>query len=301
MKKVGDFILSPHIGQMKQNSLLSLSKEEHIRSFFKENHIDTSLMSDYWVELLDYNDDYKTCLHCTSLDTCPKENKGMKKNLIYRDQEISLEIEGCRFSKTWEDKRNLLERFVVTNVKEEMLLTDLSGLDILKKQDLTPNEKMALAYIIRYVKGQGDKGLFLHGNMGSGKTSLLAGLMNALAKKGKNIGFIHFPTYLIDLKSSFSTGETEYALDKIMKTDYLLLDGIGEENVTAWSRDEILLSILSYRLLNSLPTFFTSMYGYKELEKVYTIKKGDEIRVNTLISKMKQLTQEIMLDGGKIK
>ncbi len=301
MKKVGDFILSPQIGQMKQNSLLSLSKEEHIRTFFKDNHIDTSLMSDYWVELLDYNDDYKTCLHCTSLDTCPKENKGIKKNLIYRDQEISLEIEGCRFSKTWEEKRNLLERFVVTNVKEEMLLTDLSGLDILKKQDLTPNEKMALAYIIRYVKGQGDKGLFLHGDMGSGKTSLLAGLMNALAKDGKNIGFIHFPTYLIDLKSSFSTGETEYALDKIMKTEYLLLDGIGEENVTAWSRDEILLSILSYRLLNSLPTFFTSMYGYKDLVKVYTIKKGDEIRVNTLISKMKQLTQEIMLDGGKIK
>ena len=103
------------------------------------------------------------------------------------------------------------------------------------------------------------------------------------------------------MKSSFSTGETEYALDKIMKTDYLLLDGIGEENVTAWSRDEILLSILSYRLLNNLPTFFTSMYGYKDLTKVYTIKKGDEIRVNTLISKMKQLTQEIMLDGGKIK
>ena len=86
-----------------------------------------------------------------------------------------------------------------------------------------------------------------------------------------------------------------------MKTDYLLLDGIGEENVTAWSRDEILLSILSYRLLNNLPTFFRSMYGYKDLTKVYTIKKGDEIRVNTLISKMKQLTQEIMLDGGKIK
>ncbi len=301
MKKVGDFILSPQIGQMKQDSLLSLSKEKHIQSFLKENHIDTSLMSDYWVELLDYNDDYKACLHCTSLDTCPKENKGIKKNLIYRDQEISLEIEGCRFSKTWEEKRNLLEKFVITNVKEEMLLTDLSSLDILKKQDLTPNEKMALAYVIRYANGQGDKGLFLHGDMGSGKTSLLAGLMNALAHDGKNIGFIHFPTYLIDLKSSFSTGETEYALDKIMKIEYLLLDGIGEENVTAWSRDEILLSILSYRLLNGLPTFFTSMYGYKDLIKVYTIKKGDEIRVNTLISKMKQLTQEIMLDGGKIK
>ena len=62
-----------------------------------------------------------------------------------------------------------------------------------------------------------------------------------------------------------------------MNVDYLLLDEIGEENVTAWSRDEILLTILSYRLLNHLPTFFTSLYDYHELKKIYTLKKSDEI------------------------
>ena len=67
MKKVGEFILTPEIGQMKQDSLLSLCKEKHIQSFIKDNHIETSLLNEYWVELLDYNDDYKTCLHCTSL------------------------------------------------------------------------------------------------------------------------------------------------------------------------------------------------------------------------------------------
>ena len=136
------------------------------------------------------------------------------------------------------------------------------------------------------------------------KTSLLAGLMNALAKKGKEIGFIHFPTYLIDLKASFSSGDNEYAMERLMKVDYLLLDGIGEENITPWSRDEILLTILSYRLLNHLPTFFTSMYGYKDLENVYTIKKsdnGDKIRAKTIIKKMKALSNEIMLDEGKMK
>ena len=132
--------------------------------------------------------------------------------------------------------------------------------------------------------------------MGSGKTTLLAGLMNSLAKKDKQIGFIHFPTYLIDLKASFSSGDNEYAMDKLLKVDYLLLDELGEENITAWSRDEILLTILSYRLLNHLPTFFTSMYGYNELKKVYTLKKGDEIRANTIISKLKALSIEIMLD-----
>ena len=129
-----------------------------------------------------------------------------------------------------------------------------------------------------------------------GKTTLLAGLMNSLAKKDKQIGFIHFPTYLIDLKASFSSGDNAYAMDKLLKVDYLLLDEIGEENITVWSRDEILLTILSYRLLNHLPTFFTSLYGYNELKKVYTLKKGDEIRANTIISKLKALSIEIMLD-----
>lgn len=301
MKRVGDIMNIPEMNHMKKESLLSLSKEKHIQEFLKENHLDTSIMSDYWVELLDYDHDYKACLHCSSLESCPKDSQGIKKNLVYRDHEIGLELESCRYGKMWEEKRLLLEKFVITNVNDDLLLTDLTQSDMLKKHDLTDNEKMTLAQIRKYIKEPTNKGFFLHGEMGCGKTTLLAGLMNALAKKGKEIGFIHFPTYLIDLKASFSNGGNEYALENLMKVEYLLLDGIGEENVTQWSRDEILLTILSYRLLNHMPTFFTSMYGYKDLNKVYTIKKGDEIRANTLTSKMKALSIEIMLDGGKIR
>jgi len=301
MRKIGELIDSSQISEMKKESIMSLSQEKHIQEFFQKNHLDTSMMLDYWVELLDFNDDYKTCLHCPSLEHCPKANQGMRKRLAYYDNEIILELESCQYGKQWEEKRQLLEKFVITNVNDDMLLVDMKGLDILKKTELTPNEKLALAQIIKYVKNPTDQGFFLHGEMRTGKTTLLAGLMNALARQGKEIGFIHFPTYLIDLKASFSTGDNEYAMDKLMKVDYLLLDGIGEENVTTWSRDEILLTILSYRLLNHLPTFFTSMYGYKDLNKVYTIKKGDEIRANTITSKMKALSIEIMLDGGKIR
>ena len=302
MIKLSDVVQDPQIQDMKQDSLHALSKEKTIQEFLKENHLDMSMMEDYWVELLDYHDDFKACLHCQSLENCPKDNKGMKKNLAFRDNQVILELESCRFGKEWENKRLLLERFVVTNVNEDMLMTDLESLDIVNKgQKLSPNGQLAVMSVLKYVRNPGDEGLFLHGDMGSGKTTLLAGLMNALAKKGKEIGFIHFPTYLIDLKSSFSSGDNEYALDRLMKVDYLLLDGIGEENVTPWSRDEILLTILSYRLLNHLPTFFTSMSGYEDLKKVYIIKKDDKIRANTLTSKMKALSKEIMLDEGRIR
>ena len=302
MIKIGDMLEQPEIQKMKRESIYALSKEKNIQEFLKTYHLNTSIMDDYWVEFLDYNDDYQLCQGCQSLQNCRKDNHGMKKNLVYRDGEVILELESCLYGKALERRRLLLEKFVITNVNDDILLTDLTSLEIVKKANsLSPNGQNTLGHILKYLQEPNDKGLFLHGEMGTGKTTLLAGLMNSLAKKGKEIGFIHFPTYLIDLKASFSTGDTEYAMERLMKVDYLLLDGIGEENVTVWSRDEILLTILSYRLLNHLPTFFTSMYGYKDLKKVYTIKKGDEIRANTIISKLKALSIEIMLDEGKMK
>ena len=298
MKKVADMIFqNDDIQKIKTESQYALLKEKNIQSFLKQNHLDASVMEDYWVEFLDYNDDFHICQSCQGLDYCPKETVGMQKVLSYNDGQIILELQSCPYGKAIEAKRQLLDHFVMSNVSQDLMLTDLSSLKMVQDtKHLTPACQDALVQILKYSQSPTSQGLFLHGPMGSGKTTLLAGLMNSLAKKDKQIGFIHFPTYLIDLKASFSSGDNAYAMDKLLKVDYLLLDEIGEENITAWSRDEILLTILSYRLLNHLPTFFTSLYGYSELKKVYTLKKGDEIRANTIISKLKALSIEIMLD-----
>jgi len=300
MRKIGDMMDHYNIEKMKQDSIYALLKDPHIQSFVKEYHIDPTIVEDYWVELLDYHDDKQLCQGCQSLENCPKDNHGMVKRLNYHDHEIVLELATCPYGKALEEKRTLLERFF-TNVNEQLLLTDLKTLDIVKNVgNLSLQSQNALSHILKYIQVPSEKGLFLHDDMGQG-TILLAGLMNALAKKEKEIGFIHFPTYLIDLKASFTSGDNEYAMERLMKIEYLFLDGIGEENITAWSRDEILLTVLSYRLLNHLPTFFTSIYGYKDLKKLYTIKKGDELRANTLLTKMKALSIEITLDEVKLK
>ena len=281
MKSVADMIFqNDDIQKIKSESQYALLKEKNIQHFLKQNHLDASVMEDYWVEFLDYNDDFHICQSCQGLDYCPKETIGMQKMLSYNDGQIILELQSCPYGKAIEAKRQLLDHFVMSNVSQELMLTDLSSLKLVQDtQHLTPACQDALVQILKYSQTPTSQGLFLHGPMGSGKTTLLAGLMNSLAKKDKQIGFIHFPTYLIDLKASFSSGDNAYAMDKLLKVDYLLLDEIGEENITAWSRDEILLTILSYRLLNHLPTFFTSLYGYNELKKVYTLKKGDEINI----------------------
>ena len=79
-----------------------------------------------------------------------------------------------------------------------------------------------------------------------------------------------------------------------MTSDILLIDDIGAENNSAWARDEVLGTILQYRLDNDLSTFFTSNFTIEELESVLseTSKGTDEIKARRIIERIKYLTIE---------
>ena len=79
-----------------------------------------------------------------------------------------------------------------------------------------------------------------------------------------------------------------------MTSDILLIDDIGAENNSAWARDEVLGTILQYRMDNDLSTFFTSNFTIEELESVLseTSKGTDEIKARRIIERIKYLTIE---------
>ena len=96
------------------------------------------------------------------------------------------------------------------------------------------------------------------------------------------------------LKASFNDDNYDEIMDEILDCDILLLDDIGAENNTSWSRDEVLGTILQHRMDNNLTTFFTSNYTIDELEKVLSDIKGDsdEIKARRIIERIKYLTIE---------
>lgn len=300
MIKVSDIVKSNDIDNMKQESVYMLSKQKHIQEFLKANGLKPSIINDYWVEFLDFNDDYNQCLNCSGLNQCPKDTVGLKKSLVYLDHNISLELSSCVYGKSFEKRRDIEKLYVIKNISDELLYTDFKSLDIVKglKEQSVNNINTVRAVINTINTDNSNKGLFVYG-IDITKTKLLAGMALELVKKGKKVGFIHFPTYLLDLKASFSSSDSSNTVDKLMKVPYLIIDSIGEENVTAWSRDEILVSVLSYRLLNNLPTYFTSMYTLKELISIYTLNNrdtSDKLRAKTLVSKIKALSEEFMID-----
>ena len=84
-------------------------------------------------------------------------------------------------------------------------------------------------------------------------------------------------------------------MDELKKCDLLLIDDIGAESVTSWSRDEILSTILQYRMDEKLPTFFTSNLTIDELEAHLSETKEsiDKVKARRIIERIKQLTDDI--------
>ena len=84
---------------------------------------------------------------------------------------------------------------------------------------------------------------------------------------------------------------------QIKNTEILLIDDIGAENITSWSRDEVLSPILQYRMDNKLKTFFTSNLSIEDLEKHLALTKDGEevVKARRIIERIKQLTSDVEL------
>jgi len=156
--------------------------------------------------------------------------------------------------------------------------------------------KWVTKFIKDYRSGKTTKGLYLSGNFGSGKSYIISAMLNELVKDGYTCAMIYYPEFLRILKSSFNTDfdeQFEYA----RKSDLLLLDDIGAENITDWSRDEILGPILQYRMDNNLATFFTSNLSLEELEIHLSEGKQsvDKLKAKRIIERINYLTDDLKL------
>ena len=119
-------------------------------------------------------------------------------------------------------------------------------------------------------------------------------MLNELAKKNIKVAVIYYPELLRKIKETFNSDEDSTYLKKI---EILLLDDIGAETTTPWSRDEVLGTILQYRMDEGLTTFFTSNLTFEELEEhLGSSNKGvEKVKARRIIERIKQLTDNITM------
>ena len=150
-------------------------------------------------------------------------------------------------------------------------------------------------------------GLYLYGKMGVGKTFTAKRFAKKLAEAGKEIAFVNLSTLASKLKSSFasSSEKISYIIDILKEVEFLFIDDIGAEQITEWFRDEILFSVLNFRMEHQKITFFTSNYEINNLEKVQAktvkAKYRDFDKAKRLVERIKTLAKPIQIYGENLR
>ena len=144
------------------------------------------------------------------------------------------------------------------------------------------------------------KGLYIYGKFGVGKSYLLGALANELAARHIHSVVVYVPEFLREMKQAIQDQSLPEKVDFVKKAPVLMQDDIGAETMSSWTRDEIIGTILHYRMSEQLPTFMSSNFNYEELQHhlSYTQRGEKEVvKAGRIMERIKALTIPVALRG----
>ncbi len=121
-----------------------------------------------------------------------------------------------------------------------------------------------------------DMGVYLFGDVGTGKTLLAAIMAQELIRRGREVIFATVPTVSARIRSTFNQKELrgekkvseEEIVEKLYTVPTLILDDIGMEKPTRFVCST-LCNIFNERYNARLQTIMTSNYSLEELENIF--------------------------------
>lgn len=267
-------------------SYIEACQDTVFNNYVKSLPISEELLLKYTTSLEECVAERKVCSKCPGLKECPHEVKGYVLTPEKIDKRVIFSYLACS------KKKEVLYRDNVTYFDVSKDIKNASLKDIYTDdKGRVPIIKYFNDFIKDYSNGKEVKGLYLTGSFGSGKTYLISSLLNELAKRNVKSTIVYYPEFLRELKSSFKD-DYEEKYNAAKKSPILFIDDIGAENCSSWSRDEILGSILQYRMEEHLITFFTSNLSLEELENhLSTTTSGvEKVKARRVVERIKQLT-----------
>ncbi|HBB5200655.1 TPA: primosomal protein DnaI [Listeria monocytogenes] len=201
-----------------------------------------------------------------------------------------------------EDKRRAVERRIRSLYMPKQVV-DANLADFYTDEE---SRQLALVEAYQFLNnyppksGERVKGLFIHGSFGTGKSYLLGALAKELALKGISTTLVYLPEFMREVKQSISDNTVGEKIQFAKETEVLMLDDIGAESMTAWTRDEVLGAILQFRMQEELPTFFSSNYNMDQLENhLMFAQNGTEEKLKTrrIMERVRYLSKEVNLEG----
>lgn len=293
---------------IKENYFINTKRLESDYNFALENNktfkkivtnlnLPNSYLMKYTTKLEESAHEVDNCRKCKHLTECQNSYHGHVYYPSLLNDNLVFDYVPCKYQKEETERNKYKKNIYLFEVPKEIKEASMKNID-LDDPDRFEIIKWLKNFLDNYKPRTGMKGMYLTGNFGCGKTYLISACLNELAKKDHKIAIIYYPEFLRSLKESFGDSEEYNNKFKFIKNiEILLVDDIGAETMTEWSRDEVLGTILQYRMQEGLTTFFTSNLSIKDLEEHFSISsKGvEKVKAKRIIERIKQLTTEMIM------
>lgn len=274
----------------------------NIQAFIQSNKEVTGEMIERNLsKLYEYHTQSIQCENCSSYSNCKNIVQGYTPKLTIENNDIHIVYEKCSSRIAWE-KREQTNRLIDSlYMPKEILQATIDELDF------SPGRAQAIKEMTDFLDQVVEnpnilpkQGIYFSGPFGVGKTYFLGAIANRLKEYNISSTLIYMPEFLREIKDSIKDDSINEKVNYFKQADVLMLDDIGAETQSAWFRDEILGSILQYRMMEQLPVFFTSNYTMDQLEhQLATTTRGDVERVKAgrIMERIRQVSKEVEITG----
>ncbi|WP_454965138.1 ATP-binding protein [Filifactor alocis] len=153
--------------------------------------------------------------------------------------------------------------------------------------------KKAKNYVKHFEEMRKDNvGLFLYGNVGSGKTYIACSIANAIITEySYTVKMRNFAQILNDLqKGGFNLDRNEY-INSLTNSTLFILDDFGIERNTEYALEQI-YNVINARYLKARPTIITTNLNFKDIET-----EQDDVMLNRIYSRIIEMCLPLRVTG----
>ncbi|SJZ86075.1 ATP-binding protein [Anaerorhabdus furcosa] len=282
-----------------QTTLLieQLKKNEHVLEFLKKNNCSIELVEKYPIKFNKWLEVIMKCENCKGLSTCGQPVRGQFTDLEWNGLLTPI-LRTCKYKLDSDKETNHIKNYIVNDLPRSFYPIKIEAIQITEDNKTYYN---ALLNVAAWIRNPKEKGYYIYGGVGIGKSYLAACVSNYFARRNMKVAFINVPDWISRMKNSFDDpAAMSNELSKIKRADFVVFDDIGAESVTPWVRDELLFPILNKRMEDKKMTWFTSNEDFASLENHFkNTKQNDqeEMKAVRIMERIRTLSQEFKLPG----
>lgn len=270
--------------ELLEKSLKQIKKSKPITDFIKKNQLSKEEVISALPTFL-YFIEY------------PSINKMMEPHLRLTSRRV-VEIDTVEsdYARSLKQEKQASHRLSLYYLPEMMKTATFGDWDMSEIASSEPLQK-AIQFQRDFCEKKVTKGLYITGSFGVGKTHLLAAIASGVTRSGFTVALCFWPEVISYLKTHFD--EAYAYMQKLKDVDLLLIDDIGSESITNFTRDDIFLPLMQHRMNFQKATCFSSNLTQQQLLTHFSLTANgeDTIRAKRIVERIASQADEVLLKG----